>query len=209
MSILRLFCVRYSFYLRQWTRSLLQSTVNCSYKETHWLGMHRQSETRAGQHRRHTRTRKQTYQRRANNNARGARKQPPNQGTIHAASEQCVTDTSESRTLSWRTQRISALSPAEVPATLEQWGSRDVGTPADCMTWHQVVQRMLRRAGAAFERAERSLAKVGVEGAQPGPRSRIARVARAWGGGTTPVGTETRCRTHCCSESVRCGWAAR
>ena len=46
--------------------------------------MHRQSETRAGNHRRHTRTRNASLPTQANHTARGARKQPPNQGAIHA-----------------------------------------------------------------------------------------------------------------------------
>ena len=62
------------------------STILC-HKETQWLGMYRQSETRAGKHRRHTRTRKASLPTQAKNTARGARKQPPNQGAIHAASE--------------------------------------------------------------------------------------------------------------------------
>ena len=45
---------------------------------------------------------------------------------------------------------MSALSPAEVtgfdPATFKQVGSNEVGTPADCMTWHQVPKRILWRA---------------------------------------------------------------
>ena len=49
--------------------------------------MHRQSETRAGNHRRHTRTRNASLPTQANLTAQGARKQPPNQGAIHAASE--------------------------------------------------------------------------------------------------------------------------
>ena len=50
--------------------------------------MHRQSETRAGNHhQRHTRTRNASLPTQANHTARGARKQPPIQGTIHAASE--------------------------------------------------------------------------------------------------------------------------
>ena len=49
--------------------------------------MHRQSETRAGNHQRHTRTRNGSLPTQANHTARGARKQPPNQGAIHAASE--------------------------------------------------------------------------------------------------------------------------
>ena len=52
--------------------------------------MNRQSETRAGNHRRHTRTRNASPPTQASNTARGARKQPPNQGTIHAASVFCV-----------------------------------------------------------------------------------------------------------------------
>ena len=48
---------------------------------------------------------------------------------------------------------MSALLPAEVPglddATFEQLGSREVNTPADCMTWYQVPQRRLLRADRA------------------------------------------------------------
>ena len=62
----------------------------CCYKETRWLGMDRQSETRAGKHRRHTRTRNASLPTQANHTARGARKQPPNQGAIHAASEDTI-----------------------------------------------------------------------------------------------------------------------
>ena len=47
--------------------------------------MHRQSKTRAGNHQRHTRTRNVSLPTQANHTARGARKQPPNQGAIHAA----------------------------------------------------------------------------------------------------------------------------
>ena len=47
--------------------------------------MHRQSETRAGNHQRHTRTRNASLPTQANHTVRGARKQPPNQGAIHAA----------------------------------------------------------------------------------------------------------------------------
>ena len=53
------------------------------YKETQELGMYRQSETRAGKHRRHTHTRNASLPTQANHTARGARKQPPNQGAIH------------------------------------------------------------------------------------------------------------------------------
>ena len=49
--------------------------------------MHRQSEPRAGNHQRHTRTRNVSLPTQANHTARGARKQPPNRGAIHAASE--------------------------------------------------------------------------------------------------------------------------
>ena len=49
--------------------------------------MYRQSETRAENQRRHTRTRNASLPTQGNNTARGARKQPPNQGTVHAASE--------------------------------------------------------------------------------------------------------------------------
>ena len=49
--------------------------------------MHRQSETRAGNQQRHTRTRNLSLPTQANHTARGARKQAPNQGAIHAASE--------------------------------------------------------------------------------------------------------------------------
>ena len=41
---------------------------------------HRQSETRAGNHQRHTRTRNVSLPTQANYTARGARKQPPNRG---------------------------------------------------------------------------------------------------------------------------------
>ena len=60
--------------------------VHC-YKETQQLGMYRQSETRAGKHRRHTRTRNASLPTQAHHTARGARKQPPNQGAVQAASE--------------------------------------------------------------------------------------------------------------------------
>ena len=56
------------------------------YKETQWLGVYRQ-ETRAGNYQRHTRTRNVSLPTQANHTARGARKQPPNQGAIHAASQ--------------------------------------------------------------------------------------------------------------------------
>ena len=72
---------------------LLDRFVHCirimllvCYKETQWLGMYRQSEAKAGnQHRRHTHMRNASLPTQANNTARCARKQPPNQGTIHAA----------------------------------------------------------------------------------------------------------------------------
>ena len=35
------------------------------------------------------------------------------------------------------------------PASFEQLGSSEVGTPADCMTWHEVPQGMLWRAERA------------------------------------------------------------
>ena len=57
------------------------------YTETQLLGMYRQSETRAGKHRRHTRTRNASLPTQANDTARGARKQSPNQGATHAARE--------------------------------------------------------------------------------------------------------------------------
>ena len=50
--------------------------VGRGYKETQWLSIHRQSETRAGNHRRHTRTRNASLPTQANHTARGARKQP-------------------------------------------------------------------------------------------------------------------------------------
>ena len=49
--------------------------------------MHRQSEPRAGNHPRHTRTRNVSIPTQANHTVRGARKQPPNWGATHAASE--------------------------------------------------------------------------------------------------------------------------
>ena len=49
--------------------------------------MHRQSEPRAGNHQRHTRTRNVSLPTQANHTVRGARKQPPNWGATHAASE--------------------------------------------------------------------------------------------------------------------------
>ena len=55
------------------------------YKEVQWLGMYRPSETRAGKHRRDTHTRNTRLPTQADHSARGAREQPPNQGTIHAA----------------------------------------------------------------------------------------------------------------------------
>ena len=42
-----------------------------------WLGMHRQSETRAGNHRRHTRTRNASLPTQANNAERAANSKPP------------------------------------------------------------------------------------------------------------------------------------
>ena len=49
--------------------------------------MHRQSEPRAGNHQRHTRTRNVSLPTQANHTVRGARKQPPKWGATHAASE--------------------------------------------------------------------------------------------------------------------------
>ena len=56
--------------------------VGCNecYKATQQLRMHRQSETRAGNDRRHTRTRNASLPTQANHSARGARKQPPQAG---------------------------------------------------------------------------------------------------------------------------------
>ena len=56
--------------------ALQRDAIGC-YKDTQWLGMYRQSETRSGQHRRHTPTRNASLPTQANNIARGARKQPP------------------------------------------------------------------------------------------------------------------------------------
>ena len=60
----------------------------------------------------------------------------------YVSAQQCVTETLESRRRSCRIPRMSALWPAEVtgsdPATIEQLGSSEVGTPTDCMTWHKV-----------------------------------------------------------------------
>ena len=64
------------------------------------------------------------------------KRQTPDQAAVKASAsaQQCVMETSESRRWSWRTQRMSALSPAAVtgfdPATFEQLGSSEVGTPA-------------------------------------------------------------------------------
>ena len=48
---------------------------------------------------------------------------------------------------------MSARAPAVVtgcaPATFEQFSSSEVGTPADCMTWHQAPQRMWWRTDRA------------------------------------------------------------
>ena len=48
---------------------------------------------------------------------------------------------------------MSAQAPAAVtrraPATFEQFGSSKVGTPGDCMTLHQALQRMSKRADRA------------------------------------------------------------
>ena len=49
--------------------------------------MQRQSQPRAGNHQRRTHTRNASLPTQANHTVRGARKQPPNQGAIHAASE--------------------------------------------------------------------------------------------------------------------------
>ena len=62
-------------------------SMTACYKETQQLGMHRQSEPRAGNHQRHTRTRNVSLPTQANHTVRGARKQPPNWGATHAASE--------------------------------------------------------------------------------------------------------------------------
>ena len=55
------------------------------------------------------------------------------------------------------------------------------------------MQTVRRRAGGTFERAETSPVQVSLEGGQQEPRSRSARVARAWAGGIDPVETERRC----------------
>ena len=47
------------------------------YKETRWLGMHKQSGTRAGNHRRHTRIRNTIPQTQVNNAARAPKSKPP------------------------------------------------------------------------------------------------------------------------------------
>ena len=77
--------------------------------------MHRRSETRAGNHQRHTRTRHASLPTQAKHTARGARKQPPNQGAIHAASEQ----------VNSQLMRCSCLRASWTPniATLENTGS--------------------------------------------------------------------------------------
>ena len=54
---------------------------NSSYKETQWLGMHRQSETRAGNHRRRTRTRNACLPTQVNNTARLRKHRVPLQHT--------------------------------------------------------------------------------------------------------------------------------
>ena len=64
---------------------------------------------------------------------------------------------------------MSARTPAVVAgfaaATFEQFGSSEIGTPADCMTWHQAPQRILWRAERAaaicgtFGREARSLCR--------------------------------------------------
>ena len=54
--------------------------------------------TRAGNHQRHTRTRNGSLPTQANHTARGARKQPPSQGAIHAASDtHCVVHCANAR----------------------------------------------------------------------------------------------------------------
>ena len=48
---------------------------------------------------------------------------------------------------------MSAMPQAEVtgldPANFEQLGLSEVGTPADCVTWHQLPRRILWRADRA------------------------------------------------------------
>ena len=80
-----------------WHTSCARPDFTC--KETQWLSMYRQSETRVGKHRRHTRTRNASLPTQANNTARGARKQPPNQRTIHAASEDTTHHTTPRATI--------------------------------------------------------------------------------------------------------------
>ena len=45
--------------------------------------------------------------------------------------------------------RAAAVVTGCAPATFEQIGSSEVGTPADCMNWHQAPQRMWWRADRA------------------------------------------------------------
>ena len=78
--------------------------------------MHRQSKTRAGNHRRHTRTRRTSLPAQANHTARGARKQPPNQGAIHAACED-ITHTSNHTACQQCTRRKKANTAPTVGTT--------------------------------------------------------------------------------------------
>ena len=56
-------CERQLGYMMVTTSVTVRVRFGC-YKEMQWLGMYRNSETRAGNHRRHTRTRNASYQRR-------------------------------------------------------------------------------------------------------------------------------------------------
>ena len=83
--------------------------ISC-YKETQQQGTHRESETRAGNHQKHTRTRNISLPTQANHTARGARKQPPKQGATHAASED-TTHTSNHTACHQRSKRRRAWHP--------------------------------------------------------------------------------------------------
>ena len=92
---------------------------------------------------------------------------------------------------------MSARAPAVVtgraPATFQQFGSSEVGTPADRMTWHQAAQRMWWHADRAaaswgtFGRVGRGLGRTTPVGVHLGPtatrgasRGRGGRPSRNW-----------------------------
>ena len=96
----------------------IASLCNKEFPFSNLLRMHRQSEPRAGSHQRNTRSRNVSLLTQANHTVRGARKQPPNWGATHAASEY-TTHTSNHTACHQGRQRRPARHPPraqQVPA---------------------------------------------------------------------------------------------